>query len=121
MRQGYCYTCLAIGGGGYFGRVTKNIFSVYFKYPKHLLGQNFPSEVKLGESSLRGKIIPLRDKFPLKIAFSFPWNGQFSQEMKGLGKKDLLRLEGKFLTFPPEGKFTSSHFLASKDVWGSSG
>ena len=23
MRQGYCYTCLAIGGGGYFGRVTK--------------------------------------------------------------------------------------------------
>ena len=26
MRQGYCYTCLAMGGGisGYFGRVTKS-------------------------------------------------------------------------------------------------
>ena len=24
MRQGYCYTCLAHGGGGYFGRVTKS-------------------------------------------------------------------------------------------------
>ena len=23
VRQGYCYTCLAIAGGGYFGRVTK--------------------------------------------------------------------------------------------------
>ena len=23
MRQGYCCTCLAIRGGGYFGRVTK--------------------------------------------------------------------------------------------------
>ena len=28
-------------------------------------------------------------------------------------------LEGKFLTFPREGKFTSSHFFASKDVMGS--
>ena len=25
MLQGYCYTCLAIGGGGYFGRVTKEL------------------------------------------------------------------------------------------------
>ena len=37
---------------------------------------------------------------------------------EGFGKKGLLRLEGKFLTFPREGNFTSSHFFASKDVWG---
>ena len=41
-------------------------------YPKHLLRQNFPSKGKLGEFSLRGKIFPLRDIFPLKIAFPFP-------------------------------------------------
>ena len=38
----------------------------------------------------------------------------FSQEMKGFGKKGLLRLQGKFLTFPREGKFTSSNFLPQK-------
>ena len=25
VRQWYCYTCLAIGRGGYFGRVTKDV------------------------------------------------------------------------------------------------
>ena len=36
---------------------------------KHLLGQNFPSKGKLAEFSLRGKLFPLRDSFPLQIAF----------------------------------------------------
>ena len=40
--------------------------------PKHFLGQNFPSKRKLGEFSLRGELFPLRDNFPLKIAFPFP-------------------------------------------------
>ena len=40
--------------------------------PKHLLGQNFPSKGKLGGFSLRGKNFPLRDNFPLGIAFRFP-------------------------------------------------
>ena len=56
------------------------------------------------------------------MAFPFPWNGLFSPGNEGFGKKGLLRLEGKFLTFPREGKFTSSHFcFASKDVWGNRG
>ena len=42
---------------------------------------------------------------------SFPGNEAF-------GEKELLRLEGKFMTFPREGNFTSSHFFASKDVMG---
>ena len=54
--------------------------------PKHLLGQHFPSKGELVEFSLRGKLFPLRDHFPLRIAFTFPQNGLFSQEMKGLGK-----------------------------------
>ena len=33
-------------------------------------------------------------------------------------KREFLRLEGNFMTFPCEGKFTSSHFFASKDVMG---
>ena len=67
---------------------------------------------------LEGKIFPLRDNFPLKIAFPFPQNGQFSHEMKVLRKRSFLWLEGKFMTFPREGKFTSSLFVASKDVMG---
>ena len=34
--------------------------------------------------------------------------------IEGFGKRDLLRLEGKFLTFPREGKFTSSHFMGGE-------
>ena len=47
MRQGYCYTCLAIGGGGYFGRVTK---ALPLAYPKNL-GRLF-----FGDSLTRLKI-----------------------------------------------------------------
>ena len=56
-------------------------------YPKHLLSQIFPSKGKLGELSLRGKSVPLRDHIPSKIAFSFPQKCQFSQEMKLLRKR----------------------------------
>ena len=80
-------------------------------YPKHPLGQKFSLQGKIG------RIFPQRENF-LKIAFLFPWNGLFPQDMKGLGEKELLQLEGKYLTFPREGKFTSSNSLASKDVWG---
>ena len=44
---------------------------------------------------------------------SFPSN-------EGFEEKEFLWLEGKFMTFPREGKFTSSHFFASKDVMGNS-
>ena len=64
--------------------------------PKHLLGQNFPSKGKLGGISLRGKIFPLRDNFPLKIAFPFPWKALFSQEMKGLGERNFYSLSENF-------------------------
>ena len=78
--------------------------------PKHLLRQNFPSKGKFW--------VNLRDNFPLKIAFPFPPNGQFSHETKGLRKKEFLWLEGKFMTFPREGKFTSSHFFVpQKMLW----
>ena len=56
-------------------------------HPKYLLRQNFPSEGKMGDFSLRGKIFPLRDNFPLKIAFTFPQNDQFSHEIKSLRKR----------------------------------
>ena len=84
--------------------------------PKHLLRQNFPSKRKLGEFSLRGKIFPLRDIFPLELVFSFPQNGQFSHEMKGL-RKGVFMGWGKVYDSPREGKFTSSHFLPQKMSW----
>ena len=42
---------------------SRDALGRYFGYPQHLLRQNFPSEGKLGEFSLRGKIIPLSGKF----------------------------------------------------------
>ena len=81
--------------------------------PKHLLGQIFPSKGKLGGFSLRGKIFPLRDNFPLKAAFSFPWNALFSQEMKGLGKRDFYGLRENF-DFPPRGKIYLKPFFCLK-------
>ena len=53
---------------------------------------SFPPKGKLGEFSLRGTIFPLRDNFPLGIAFPFPRNGLFSQEMKGLIKRNVYGL-----------------------------
>ena len=88
-------------------------------FPKHLLGQNFPSKGKLeGKFSLREKIFPPRENFPLKIAFPFPWNALFPPGNEGFGEEELVRLEGRILTFPREGRFISSHFFASKDVMG---
>ena len=51
-------------------------------------GRPHPKTPRLKCSILtfRGKNFPLRDNFPLEIAFPFPPNGQFSHEMKGLRK-----------------------------------
>ena len=50
----------------------------------------------MGGFSLEGKIFPPRGNFPLKIAFPFPWNAVFSQEMKGLGKRNFHGLRENF-------------------------
>ena len=86
-------------------------------FPKHLLGQYFPSKGTLGgKSSLRGKIVPLRDNFPFKTAFSFPWNAPFSKEMK-VGKRDFYGLREKF-DFPPQGKIYLKPFFCLKRCYG---
>ena len=86
-------------------------------YPKHLLGQHFPSKRKLGELSLRGKIFPLRDNFPLRIAFPFPQNGQFSHEMKGL-RKGVFMAWGIIYDFPPRGKIYPKPIFCLKRCYG---
>ena len=52
-------------------RRGESIVFIRCSNPKHLLGQNFPSKGKLGGFSLRGKIFPLRNNFPLKTVFFF--------------------------------------------------
>ena len=48
MRQGYCYTCLAIGGGGYFSRVTKpeSVQKVTYKCLKKQILDTFKSPLE---------------------------------------------------------------------------
>ena len=50
------------------------------------------SKGKWGELPKRGKVFPLRDTFPLKIAFPVPRNGLFSHEMKDLRKRSFYGL-----------------------------
>ena len=71
-----------------------------------------------GKFSLREKIFPLRDNFPWKIAFPFPWNALFSQEMKGLGKRNFYGLRENFWHSPARENLPQAIFFASKDVWG---
>ena len=54
------------------------VFKVYVRF----------SCLKIG----RRKFFPLKDNFPLRIAFPFPQNGQFSHEMKGLRKRSFYGL-----------------------------
>ena len=77
-----------------------------------LLRQNFPSKGKLGEFS------NFEGKFSLEISFPFPSKWPVFPWNEGVEKMEFLWLEAKFMTFPREGKFTSSHFFASKDVMG---
>ena len=86
-------------------------------YPKHLLRQNFPSEGKLGEFSLRGNIFPLRDNFPLPMAFPFPQNAQFSLEMKGLRKRSFYGLRENWW-LSPRGKIYLKPFFCLKRCYG---
>ena len=86
--------------------------------PKHLLRQNFPSKGNMGELSLRGKIFPLKDNFPLKIAVDFPRNALSSHEMKGLRERSFCGLRQNLWLSPVRGKkINSSLVFASKDVW----
>ena len=82
--------------------------------PKHLLGQNFPSKGKLGECSLRGKIFPLRDHFPLRIAFPFPQNRQVFPSNQDFEKKGIFMASGKIYDFPPRGKIYLKPFFFLK-------
>ena len=115
-------------GGGTPGRSNfpkNDIWPIGFKlpwapethYPKHLLRQNFPSKRKLGEFSLKGKIFPLRDNFPLKIAFPFPPNGQFSHEMKGLRKRSFYGLRESLWLSPARENLPQAIFLPQKMLW----
>ena len=108
-------TCFRQGTKAPFSKTT--VSTTLIIYPKHLLRQNFPSKGKLGEFFLIGKIFPLRDNFPLKIAFPFPRNGQFSHEMKGFRKRSFYGLK-EIYDFPPRGKIYLKPFFASKDVMG---
>ena len=99
-------------------RIFGMIFlSAPYAPPEHLLGQNFPSKGKLGEFSLRGKIFPQRDPVCLKIAFPFPSNGLFSQEMKGLGRRDFYALREIF-DFPSRGEIYLKPFFCLKRCFG---
>ena len=49
----------------------------------------------------------------LRVVLSLP-----THEIKGLRKGVFMAKRVKIMTFPREGKFTSSHFSASKDVMG---
>ena len=103
---------------GAYCRTNWRCIAVLFRQPSTSFGAKFSLQGKLG------RIFPQRENFPSEVSFSlensfpfplectvFQWNEEF-------GEKELLRLEGKFLTFPCEGKLTSSHFFASKDVMG---
>ena len=86
-------------------------------HPKHLLRQKFPSKGKLGILSLRGKIFPLRDDFPLKIASPFPRNGLLPMKWRAWEKVAFMAW-AKMYAFPPRGKIDLKHFLGLKRCHG---
>ena len=51
-------------------------------------------------------------------SFPFPLECTVFPGNEGCGKKELFTAWGKILTFPREGKLTSSRFFASKGIWG---
>ena len=84
---------------------------------KHLLRQNFPPR----ENWVKRENFPSEGYFSLENSFLFPSRWPVFPWNKGFEKKEFLWLEGKFMTFPREREFTSSHFFASKDVMGFEG
>ena len=65
VRQRYCYTCLAMGGGGYFGRVTKALNGLRSLHKRGIVHRDIkPANIFLKKQKDEGKEIhnqkPLR-------------------------------------------------------------